>query len=114
MHNAPAPYPDILNSIYGALFFGVPNQGMDIESLIPMVKNQVNRGLLYDLGNESQLLRTQSRDFPKAFDSPRTKIVCFYETVKSPTAIKAGLLSQSRMTVFWLTILCHRRVVNGP
>jgi protein SERAC1 len=91
MRNASTDDPDILNSIYGALFFGVPNQGMDIKSLIPMVENQVNQGLLHSISNESQLLRKQTRDFPKAFDFPESKIVCFYETVTSPTAIKVGL-----------------------
>jgi protein SERAC1 len=91
MRNASSHDLDILNSIYGALFFGVPNQGMDIKSLIPIVDNQVNQGLLHSISNESQLLRKQTRDFPKAFDFPESKIVCFYETVTSPTAIKVGL-----------------------
>jgi hypothetical protein len=26
------------NATYSLLFFGVPNQGMDIDSLLPMVK----------------------------------------------------------------------------
>jgi hypothetical protein len=90
MYNASTHDSDILNSFYGALFFGVPNQGMDIKSLIPMVENQVNQGLLYSLSNESQLLREQSRNFPKAFDFPESKVACFYETVTSPTAIRVG------------------------
>lgn len=90
MRDASTDKPDILNSIYGALFFGVPNQGMDIKSLIPMVDSQVNQGLLHSISNESQLLRKQTRDFPKAFDFPESKIVCFYETLASPTAIKVS------------------------
>jgi len=91
MRNAYTDDPDTLNSIYGALFFGVPNQGMDIKSLIPIVENQDNQGLLHSISNESQLLRNQTRDFPRAFDFEDSKIVCFYETVTSPTAIKVGL-----------------------
>ncbi|RDW94780.1 hypothetical protein BP5796_00543 [Coleophoma crateriformis] len=79
---------DVLSSVYGALFFGVPNQGMDIKSLIPMVEGQVNQTLLHSISNESQLLRNQSRNFEKAFDFADSQIVCFYETVMSPTAIK--------------------------
>ena len=75
-----------LKYIYGALFFGVPSQGMDITSLIPMVKGQPNQALLHLIGKESQILRNQCRDFPKAFDYQDSKIVCFYETVMSPTA----------------------------
>jgi protein SERAC1 len=90
MRNASTHDPDILDSIYGALFFGVPNQGMNVESLIPMVENQVNQGLLHSMSNESELLRKQNRDFAKAFDFLESKIVCFYETLTSPTAIKVG------------------------
>jgi hypothetical protein len=80
----------ILSLIYGALFFGVPNQGMNIESLIPMVENQANQALLHSLGSESQVLRSQRRDFQNAFNFRESKVVCFYETVTSPTAIKVG------------------------
>ena len=78
------------DSIYGALFFGVPNQGMDISSLIPMVKDQPNRHFLESLGRESELLRKQSRAFPKAFPFKDSEICCFYETLGSPTAIEVS------------------------
>lgn len=102
MHRASDRDLDILGTIYGALFFGVPNRGMDIRSLIPMVENQVNEALLHSISNESPLLRIQSRDFPEAFSSPESKIMCFYETVMSPTAIKVSRifirLSDLRLT----------------
>ncbi|TAQ83163.1 hypothetical protein B7494_g8512 [Chlorociboria aeruginascens] len=88
MYHAATDDLDMRDSIYGALFFGVPNQGMDIKSLIPMVENQVNASLLHHLSTESQLLREQSRNFPKAFHFSDSKVVCFYETVTSPTAIR--------------------------
>jgi hypothetical protein len=102
-----APTLDILNSIYGALFFGVPNQGMDIESLIPMVKHQVNQGLLHSISNESELLRKQSREFPKAFDFQDSKIVCFYETVTSPTAIKVSNLGMRCLMLRLTGLYCR-------
>lgn len=77
---------DLLESIYGGLFFGVPSQGMEIASLVPMVAGQPNQALLNTLGKESQLLRNQSRDFPKAFDSKDSEIFCYYETEMSRTA----------------------------
>ena len=79
---------DLLGLIYGALFFGVPSQGMDISHLLPMVEGQSNEVLIRSLGVESAFLHKQSRDFPKAFDFHDSEIVCFYETLKSPTAIK--------------------------
>ncbi|KFY62216.1 hypothetical protein V497_02506 [Pseudogymnoascus sp. VKM F-4516 (FW-969)] len=80
-------HQDLLESIYGGLFFGVPSLGMEIASLIPMVKCQPNQALLHTLGKESQLLRNQSRDFPKAFASKESEIFCYYETEMSRTAI---------------------------
>lgn len=79
-------------STYGALFFGVPNQGMDIRSLIPMVNGQPNHPLICSLGEESEYLRKQHRDFCAAFDFKDSEIVSFYETKLSPTAEKVELL----------------------
>jgi hypothetical protein len=76
----------LLESIYGGLFFGVPSQGMEVASLVPMVTGQPNQALLHTLGKESQLLRNQSRDFPKAFDRKDSEIFCYYETEMSQTA----------------------------
>jgi len=37
---------DISRRIFGGLFFGVPNDGMNIQPLIPVIKYQPNRFLL--------------------------------------------------------------------
>jgi hypothetical protein len=79
-----------LNSIHGALFFGVPSQGMAIESLIPMVRDQPNEELLKSLGPESKLLGKQSKDFKSAFDQ-RPQIAYFFECQESPTARHVSL-----------------------
>lgn len=73
-------------AIRGIVFFGVPNQGMDIRSLIPMVGDQPNRGFLHTLDHNSPVLRTQAREFPAAKGDIRCKILNFYETQESPTA----------------------------
>ncbi|GFF32144.1 isoform Er14 of ankyrin-1 [Aspergillus udagawae] len=78
----------ILNSICGFLFFGVPHQGMAIESLVPLVKDQPNRGLLESLGKNSALLMRLEQDFRDAFSERPIRIISFYETEKSPTAVK--------------------------
>jgi protein SERAC1 len=80
-----------LEAIYGILFFGVPSQGMNIESLIAMVGDQPNRYLLESLGKESDLLQEQRLHFPEAFPFRDSEIICFYETMKSPTAHYVGL-----------------------
>ncbi|KAK0731303.1 hypothetical protein B0H67DRAFT_639713 [Lasiosphaeris hirsuta] len=78
---------DQVRRIVGALFFGVPNDGMDITSLIPMVNDQPNRFLLESLSAiNSQVLRLQERTFAKFLDQTALNIFCFYETRLSPTA----------------------------
>ncbi len=66
---------------------------MDISSLIPMVEDGPNRVLLESIGNtSSQILSIQQRDFHKALGSEgESEIVCFYETLKSPTVIQVCL-----------------------
>ncbi|GFF70323.1 ankyrin-1 [Aspergillus lentulus] len=78
----------ILNATCGFLFFGVPHQGMAIESLVPLVKDQPNRGLLESLGKNSALLTRLGQDFGNAFGERHIPIISFYETEKSPTAVK--------------------------
>lgn len=74
------------NSTRGMLFFGVPNQGMDIKSLIPMVGNQANREFLESLKSNSTVLRVQAQKFLNTLESLQCSIMNFYETEESPTA----------------------------
>ena len=80
----------LLRAIYGIAFFGVPHDGMDTQSLIPMIGNQANRFLVESIGHvNSQILSIQQREFHTALGSEGdSEIVCFYETVESPTARK--------------------------
>lgn len=79
-----------LRATYGALFFGVPNQGMDISSLVPIVGDQSNRYFLESLGKESEILQEQRVKFPKAFDFKDSEIISFFETQESPTAVRVS------------------------
>ena len=88
MYKNPQEDGKILDSTCGLLFFGVPNRGLDIESLLPMVDGQPNEILLRSLGVRTQLLRDQSREFSEAFTSEASDVICFYETKLSPTAHK--------------------------
>jgi hypothetical protein len=76
--------------VYGIIFFGVPHDGMDISSLIPMVGDGPNRFLIESIGRvNSQILSIQQREFHKALGGKGdSKIFCFFETVESPTAIQ--------------------------
>ncbi|KAF7136892.1 hypothetical protein CNMCM5793_006507 [Aspergillus hiratsukae] len=93
----------ILQSTCGFLFFGVPHQGMAIESLDPLVRDQANQGLLESLGKNSALLMRLEQDFGNTFSGRHIPINSFYETEMSPTAVKRdgrwGLSGPSRVFV---------------
>lgn len=77
---------DNFGAIAGVLFFGVPNQGMDIRSLIPMVGEQANRGFPHTLESNSPVLRTQALMFSETVAKLHCDVINFYETQESPTA----------------------------
>ncbi|EAW19529.1 Ankyrin repeat protein [Aspergillus fischeri NRRL 181] len=61
---------------------------MAIESLVPLVKDQPNRGLLESLGKNSAVLIRLEQDFKDVLGGRHIRIISFYETEKSRTAIK--------------------------
>ena len=81
----------------GLLFFGVPNRGMDVESLQAIVGDKQNRYLLESVGQYSDLLLEQDGQFSSTFHFRDSHIVSFFETKSSPTAIK---VSQSVQVIY--------------
>ena len=63
---------------------------MDITSLMPMVQDGPNRALVKSLANDSQALKKQDEEFSNIVGD-NVEIVCFYETMQSPTAIQVRL-----------------------
>ena len=78
-------------STYGILFFGVPNQGMDISSLLAMVGSQPNLPFLTMLSKDSGSLQGLVERFRKVFDFQDSEIISLYETYASRTATKDTL-----------------------
>lgn len=80
----------LLKATYGIMFFGVPHDGMDISSLIPMVADGPNRFLVESFSHiNSQILSIHQREFHTSLgNQSESEIVCFYETEESPTASK--------------------------
>ncbi|KAL6690734.1 hypothetical protein J3F84DRAFT_398202 [Trichoderma pleuroticola] len=77
----------LFRAIYGIVFFGVPHNGMDIESLIPMVDDGPNFPLVKSIGTTSPVLDQLQEEFHPALGRQGDReIVCFYETAESPTA----------------------------
>jgi hypothetical protein len=84
-------YEAIVKATYAVLFFGCPNKGMNIESLIPMCERQPNLPFLYTLGPDSAVLRQLCRDWPAAFPYADSKIIAFYVAQLSHTATKVSI-----------------------
>ncbi|KAK0649643.1 hypothetical protein B0T16DRAFT_428330 [Cercophora newfieldiana] len=78
----------LIQAIYGLIFFGVPNSGMDITSLVPMIGDGPSRPLIDAISSiNSQILTMQQREFPSALGGVEdSEMFCFYETLESPTA----------------------------
>lgn len=79
----------------GLLFFGVPNRGMDIESLQAIVGDRPNRYLLESVGQYSDLLLQQDGQFGSTFPFQDSPVFSFIETRPSPTAVKVSHLFAS-------------------
>ncbi|VUC32123.1 unnamed protein product [Clonostachys rosea] len=85
IHENPPIEEDLrmVRSIYGALFFGVPSQGMDTRALAAMVQGLpasqfVVSSLDREVGN--RLRQRQHLRFCKAFHFEDSKIIQFFET----------------------------------
>lgn len=78
-------------STYGILFFGVPNQGMDISSLLAMVSSQPNLPFLTMLSKDSGILQGLVEKFRTVFNFEDSEIISLYETCASRTAKKDTL-----------------------
>ncbi|KAF5963252.1 ankyrin protein 3 [Fusarium bulbicola] len=77
----------ILNAVSGFAFFGVPHRGLEVEFLVPLVKDNPNRALLESLNKNSSLLYHLQNAFGKISKARGLSVVSFYETEKSPTAV---------------------------
>lgn len=102
-----------LTSTYGALFFGTPNQGMNIDSLVAMVGDQPNRYLLETLGKGSEVLQNLGNSFNEAFTFKDSEVISFYETKESEGALKASGLEYNGEDGRLLLTHLRRLVIAG-
>jgi hypothetical protein len=77
-------YERLLKLIHGAVFFGVPNLGMEQAHFQTVVYNNPNEALVDDIGRGSNYLRRLNESFLR---SSEIQLQCFwaYETSESPT-----------------------------
>ncbi|KAI9151452.1 putative ankyrin repeat protein L88 [Paramyrothecium foliicola] len=78
----------LIKAIRGVLFFGVPQAGMDVTSLLPLAKDGPNRPLIESINRGSKALGKQGHEFYGYLERQDVEVFCFYETMKSPTPIQ--------------------------
>jgi hypothetical protein len=81
-------YSNFFESVYGALFFGVPSQGMETAALETVMKDQANLPLVINLGKDVQALTDQ---FNLVVKRQRLHIEYFFETKETPQLEKVRL-----------------------
>ena len=75
---------DILNSVKGLVFFGVPHKGMEISHLLAMVAKQPNEDLISrTLSADSKLLSELDEQFADIALRLNDNIRVVYETAES-------------------------------
>jgi hypothetical protein len=77
----------VFMSCYAVLFFAVPSRGLDNSSLMSMVKGQPNEDLVRNLSGSSQFLSLLHDRFSKCFTLDDSKILCIFETLRTPTVV---------------------------
>ena len=90
----------ILKSVFGALFFRVPNQGMAIRSSMAMSKGQENQSLMAFFGRNTSddSLNPLIDGFCRIFNYPDSRVVSFYETYMSLTSVKTEVTGEWTQT----------------
>ncbi|KAI0105430.1 hypothetical protein GGR51DRAFT_519311 [Nemania sp. FL0031] len=100
-----------LMSIYGALFFGVPSQGMDTQHLAAIVSNNPTQFTVSLLDREvgSRLRMSRHEEFCRAFPYTDSKIMQWFESRK--TKLPNGKLV---LLVDTASSTAGRQWENGP
>jgi alpha-beta hydrolase superfamily lysophospholipase len=78
-------YKSLLSVLRGAVFFGVPNLGMEQSHFRTVVHNNPNEALVDDISRNSNYLRRLNELFPRSSFQSRLKCFWAYETSESPT-----------------------------
>lgn len=72
-------HKNLYESFIGALFFGVPNQGLNDRFLHDIVKGQPNQRLISSLDPESTTLKMLHQGFTTHFDKKKYQFYSYYE-----------------------------------
>lgn len=80
-------YQSLMNAVCGAVFFGVPNHGMEQDEFEAIVDNNPNRALIQDLSRRSNFILQLNIAFKKLLLHDHWKFFWAYELKASPTTI---------------------------
>jgi alpha-beta hydrolase superfamily lysophospholipase len=80
-------YKSLLSLFRGAVFFGVPNLGMEQSHFRTVVHNNPNEALVDDIARNSNYLRRLNDTFARSSVQSRLKCFWAYETSESPTIL---------------------------
>ncbi|KAK3684319.1 hypothetical protein B0T22DRAFT_493833 [Podospora appendiculata] len=83
-------YKNLIGIVRGAIFFGVPNLGMEQSHIRTIVQDNPNEALVEDIARNSNYLCQLDKDFKQAFFHERLKCFWAFETSKSPTTHRTG------------------------
>jgi hypothetical protein len=80
-----------LSSTHGALFFGVPNQGMKNDALEKIVGGKANSALVHSLREDGDKVTNQSTKFNNVIKSQTLDMIYFYEEKETAQTVQVGL-----------------------
>lgn len=78
-------YKRLLDNVKGAVFFGVPNLGMEQQHFHTVVGNNPNQNLVDDLARGSNYLNQLHKRFEDTCITDTVRFFWAYETLNSPT-----------------------------
>lgn len=81
----------LLENVSGILNFGVPNLGMSIDHLLPLVRGKAKADLIISLRTGSEELQRLDADFEFVMESTHIHLVAFFELMDVTTAEKVEL-----------------------
>jgi hypothetical protein len=79
------------NSVHGALFFGVPNQGMKNDALEKIVGGKANSALVHSLREDSDKVTNQSTKFNNVITDLNLDMIYFYEAMETAQTVQVCL-----------------------
>jgi hypothetical protein len=86
-----ADYKNLLGLLKGAVFFGVPNLGMEQSHFRMVAHNNPNEALVEDIARNSNYLHRLNDLFFRSSFQSQLKFFWAYETSKSPTILVSRL-----------------------